>query len=145
MSYLQPIFDGEIEPGVYQLVSRAKAESLFEDMAEAGWRGFYIDGEDVTDKTSFLAAAARAMEFPSYFGHNWDAFEESLNDLEWAPAKGYVLLYDDLAAFADESPDDWQTARDIFETAIESWQKDGIPFYLFLRGTRRHGRDLENF
>lgn len=145
MSYLQPMFDGELAPGIYQLISRAKADSLFGDMTEQGWRGFYIDGDQVTDKASFLQAAATAMEFPGYFGHNWDAFEESLNDLEWAPAKGYVLLYDNLANFADNAEDDWAVAHAIFLAAIERWQAEGVPFYMLIRGTRHHGRELENF
>ncbi|MCB0132039.1 MAG: barstar family protein, partial [Caldilineaceae bacterium] len=104
MSYLQPMFDGELAPGIYQLISRAKADSLFGDMTEQGWRGFYIDGDQVTDKASFLQAAATAMEFPGYFGHNWDAFEEMLVDPSWRSAPGLLLLYDDPVTLARRDP-----------------------------------------
>jgi len=33
-----------------------------------------------------------AFQFPYYFGENWNAVDECLSDLDWLPAKGYVLL-----------------------------------------------------
>ena len=144
MSALQSLVDGGHAPGIYRLTSRAKAETFLAGLAAQGWRGFYLDGARVTDKASFLQAAAEALAFPAYFGHNWDAFEECLNDMAWSPAKGYVLLYDNLARFADNATDDWEIARDIFRSAIAGWRGQGVPFYLLVRGTRHYGRGLEN-
>lgn len=39
-----------------------------------------LDTRQATDKASFLAAAARDLEFPAYFSANWDAFEECVRD-----------------------------------------------------------------
>ena len=35
---------------------------------------------------------AAALEFPYYFGHNWDAFDECINDLDWLGAEPLVVL-----------------------------------------------------
>ncbi len=35
---------------------------------------------------------AAALQFPPYFGENWGAFDECIEDLEWLPATGYLLL-----------------------------------------------------
>jgi RNAse (barnase) inhibitor barstar len=39
-----------------------------------------LDSRGANDKQSFLTAAARCLEFPDYFGHNWDAFADCLGD-----------------------------------------------------------------
>ena len=84
------------------------------------------------------------MHFPAYFGRNWDAFEECVTDLAWAPAPGYVLLYDKMARFANAQPQEWATARSILESSIDNWQKRDVLFYVLLRGTWWHGRDFPN-
>jgi barstar (barnase inhibitor) len=46
-----------------------------------------------------------ALQFPYYFGHNWAALDECLDDLEWLPARRYVLFlteFQDVLATAEE-------------------------------------------
>lgn len=42
----------------------------------------HLDGTKITSKESFLKEIAEVLEFPSYFGHNWDALEDCLRDLK---------------------------------------------------------------
>jgi len=35
---------------------------------------------------------AAALQFPSYFGYNWAAWDEMVRDLEWLPAPVYALF-----------------------------------------------------
>jgi hypothetical protein len=134
MHSLNSIFSGSVPPGVYHLNSRARPAAIFSRAAAHGWLGFFLDGSHITDKASFLQACAEAMHFPPYFGQNWDAFEDSLTDLAWAPAAGYLLLYDHVSRFAATHPGEWQTALDILFDAVPYWQSNGIPFYVLLRG-----------
>lgn len=39
-----------------------------------------IDGASIESKADFLTAVAEALDFPDYFGHNWDALDECLRD-----------------------------------------------------------------
>jgi len=123
-----------LPPGIYDLNSRARASTIVQAVERHGWRGFYLDGRQIGDKAAFLATSAQAMRFPSYFGHNWDALEECLNDLSWAPAWGYVLLYDNVARFASAHPAEWATARAILSDAVAHWRALGTPMYVLLRG-----------
>ena len=131
---INPILAEAVPPGIYTLSSRARASTIVQAVERRGWRCFYLDGRQIEDKAAFLAVSAQAMRFPSYFGHNWDALEECLTDLAWAPAPGYVLLYDDVARFATTHPAEWATARAILADAITHWRALGIPMYVLLRG-----------
>ena len=88
---------------------------------------FYLDGSDIHDKKSFLSKAAEVMQFPNYFGHNWDAFDECITDLEWFPAKRYVLIHNNPNLFAEANPLDWQIAYDTLQSAVEYWQSTNTP------------------
>ena len=131
---LNAILAQAVAPGVHHLRSRARPSTIAQAVERRGWQCFYLDGRQIADKATFLAASAAAMRFPSYFGRNWDAFEECVNDLAWAPAPGYLLLYDGVAHFAAAHPAEWATARDILAGAVAGWQARGTPMYVLLRG-----------
>ncbi|MCW5883218.1 MAG: barstar family protein [Anaerolineae bacterium] len=134
MTSLKAALGGVRPPGLYRLTSRSAPATVRRTTESLGWRFFDLDGVAITDKAAFLDAAAQAMAFPSYFGRNWDAFEDMVNDLAWAAAPGYVLLYDHAAPFAQRAPQDFLTALDILRTAAARWQADGTPFYVLVRG-----------
>ena len=64
---------------------------------------------------------ARALDFPDYFGHNLDALEECLADLEWLPAKGYTLLITDAAKVLPDDEEEYETFLEILRDAGEAW------------------------
>lgn len=100
-----------------------------------GWRHFAIDLRGVSNKIQFLGKCALVMSFPTYAGRNWDAFEECVNDLSWAPAPGYLLLLDRARRFATNDPESWHTALDILRDASAQWQSRGVTFSVWVRGT----------
>jgi len=51
----------------------------------------WIRGKRCRTKDQLLQEWAAALQFPWYFGHNWDAFDECICDLGWLPADGYIL------------------------------------------------------
>lgn len=123
--------------GVLRWLAPLNAHELSRQAQSSGWRSFYLDGRSARNKRSFLQTAADAMSFPSYFGHNWDAFEECINDLAWTPAPGYVLLYDHVWWLACAHQEDWQIARSILQTTCQQWATRNTPFIVLLRHT--HG------
>jgi hypothetical protein len=131
---VEALFSGAVAPGVYRTGLRTAASTLTRAAERHGWQAFHLDGRELTTKTQFIETSARALRFPSYFGHNWDAFEESLNDLSWAPAQGYLLVFDSAGHFAEAEPDAFAVALEILRESVRRWHELGIPLVVLLRG-----------
>ena len=101
--------------------------TMVKGLVDQGIQVFYLDGSNINDKKSFLNKTAEVMQFPNYFGHNWDAFDECITDLEWLPAKRYVVIYNKPNLFAEANPLDWQIAYDTLQSAVEYWQSTSTP------------------
>jgi RNAse (barnase) inhibitor barstar len=99
--------------------SEQRPESLVH--VPAGFALKVVRGTKCRTANSLFAEFARALEFPDYFGHNWDALEECLADLEWLPAKGYVLLLTDADRVLPEADDEWATLLEVLSDAGEAW------------------------
>ena len=80
-----------------------------------------IKGRHCKTPATLFAEFARALEFPDYFGHNWDALEECLTDLEWLSAKGYILLFTDAAHVLSNDETEYETFLEILRDAGEAW------------------------
>lgn len=134
---VEALFSGVTEPGVYRTDLRTSATTLARAAERHGWQAFHLDGRELTTKAQFLDASARELRFPSYFGRNWDAFEESLNDMSWAPARGYLLVFDGAGQFARTQPDDFAVALGILRESVKRWHELGTPLVVLLRGAGR--------
>ncbi len=91
--------------------------------APAGFLMRTIEGKKCRTSSSLLGEFARALSFPEYFGHNWDALEECLADLEWLPAKGYILLITDAHAVLPDDEEEYETLLEVLSDAGEAWSK----------------------
>ncbi|MFC5185933.1 barstar family protein [Actinomadura harenae] len=135
---LDELLTGRLKPGVYQwraAPGRAASHDLgwMERAAEQGWRPFHLDGRRARDKDAFLRLCAEAFDLPDYFGNNWDALEDCLTDLSWAPAEqGYVVLYESWAELADADQASFRTALDVFAEAVASWRDTPTPMTVML-------------
>jgi Barstar (barnase inhibitor) len=96
-----------------------RADSLVH--APDGYKLIIIKGVKCQTPAGLLTECARALDFPDYFGHNWDALEECLADLEWLPAKGYILLLTDAAQVLPDDEDEYETFLEILSDAGEAW------------------------
>ncbi len=73
-----------------------------------------------TDKALFTEIAD-AFHFPDYFGHNWDALDECLADLDWIPSDNYVL-------FVDNALEPWSEVPILMGDFVDIWQTAALPF-----------------
>ncbi len=128
--------------GVYFLEGYPTSEELEELARSESLAFFLIPGEDVTDKDQFLGRCAEALYFPDYFGKNWDALDDCLTDMSWHEAGGYLILFRNCDAFAVESPEDFETALQVFNDSAEFWREQGKLFLVLVQGEAAETWDL---
>ena len=123
--------------GIYRLedsllTGEFTVTDLAQAVAAAGRHALVVDGGEVSDKASFIAAVGHAGAFPGWSGQNWDALQDSLSDLSWSRAGGYVVLFSDPARFARASPQDWSVAADVFSSVAGWWSDRDVGFHVLL-------------
>ena len=91
-----------------------------------------IDLAGAADKDALMERIARALEFPSWFGGNWDALEDCLTDLSWSKAGGHVLL---LEGAAELPADERGILVDILAAAAAWWVDRKRPFFAVFLGS----------
>jgi hypothetical protein len=112
--------------GVYRATRAADVER-----AAKGLRIARIELGAARDKAGLLTEVARALEFPDWFGGNWDALEDCLTDLSWHKARGHLLLIEAAHALP---PDDLGVFRDVLESAAAYWAERTRPFFAVFVG-----------
>ena len=95
-----------------------------------------IKGRQCKTPASLFAEFAQAMKFPDYFGHNWDALEESLVELDWAGSSGVVIYYDHIDGLLAANGDQFETLVEICRDAVASWKEDETAFVVIFSGTK---------
>jgi RNAse (barnase) inhibitor barstar len=112
----------------------ATAEAIARAAAANGFVLWRVDLADVRDKGGLLTALAGAIDFPDWFGRNWDALQDCLGDLSWRPAPGYVVVLEHCDGFSERAPQEFKTALEVFNTAADSWREQDIPFWVLIGG-----------
>lgn len=94
--------------------------------------GFAVADVEVGDagKPEVLARFADALQFPAWFGHNWDALLDCLADLAWLDAPGYVVTVRGLAALHARTPEAADALREILEEAVVRHAAAGRPLWV---------------
>ncbi len=122
--------------GVWFLSSHLEMRQVQAIAKRAGFACFHIEGKNIQRKEQLLNHVATALHFPKSFGHNWDALEECLTDLEWVDADGYLLYYDHIDGLLDTHPDQFETLVEILRDAVASWKEDGSAMIVLLSGAK---------
>lgn len=104
---------------------RAELESCRQDRLFA----VAVNASGIHTKESLLSSIASSMKFPSNFGMNWDALNDSLRDLSWLDPKGVLLVLEDSKSLWCEAA----LSSGLIESWLfcaEAWARSEIPFHL---------------
>jgi RNAse (barnase) inhibitor barstar len=122
--------------GVWFLPGHADVKAVQGCAKRNDFAFFHIEGKNIARKEQLLNHVATALRFPDEFGHNWDALEECLTDLEWVDADGYLIYYDHIDGLLAAHPDQFETLVEILRDAVASWKSDGSAMIVLLSGAK---------
>jgi hypothetical protein len=123
--------------------TRDQAQELVWQLQSAGAVARVLRGSKMTTLDGFFGEIGAALQFPAYFGENWDALNECLTDMLWLRGPAYVLVVTDAnLLFRDDKRDSLPTLLKIADFAGESWAAaadeaepwghGSVPFHLVL-------------
>lgn len=107
-------------------------EPLVMAAEQNGFNVFRIDLAAANNKHALLELIGKAMAFPEWFGHNWDALLDCLADLGWRPAEGHLVILEHCDRIHGMAEGDFVQALQIFAAAANEWRDQGIPFWCFV-------------
>ncbi len=125
---LLALTSGRVAPGIWR-VGTIPTDAV-EQANDVGWQPLELDLSQPLDKQSLLTRLADAASFPDYFGHNWDAASDCLQDLEWLPAPGYLLSIHGAEQFRHRHHDLDAVLVDVLLETIDYWTAEGVPFHV---------------
>lgn len=125
---LRDLLADPTQAGAY-FVDARDTEALAQAGAALEFAVARIDLDGCSDKTELLRRVAAALNFPDWFGHNWDALADALEDLSWLPAAGYVLLLKHAQDWQSQAGDDAATLLDILNESSALWAEQRKPFW----------------
>ena len=89
----------------------------------------YLRGKRCKTEQDFLIEVSASFQFPDYYGENWSAFDECIQDLEWIKFSKIFILFDDFSqSFRDQEKIQQVLQDRIIEywtRAIEYWESEG--------------------
>lgn len=114
------IFKSSSPPYVIKL-SGDLADSLCAEAERMSWRFWKVNLANCGAVSEIYAAFSRVMDFPIPTGRNWNALNDMLADLEWAPAAGHLILLSGLNELRRAHPAEHEELIDVLTAVGEHW------------------------
>jgi hypothetical protein len=95
-----------------------------------------IRGKRCGDEKSLHQEWAAALQFPYYYGRNWSAFDECINDLSWLEGKRYLFCITNIDHVLNGDLPNLETFFYLLKTTVMTW-RDSIPEDADFRWTKK--------
>lgn len=139
MSGLAGLIAGHQEPDIYRWHGAFDVADVQHTVEHAGYGFAYVDGWLGGTKSEFLAAVGTALDFPDYYGQNFDALADCLHDVGAGQA-GVVLLWDGWSTLARADVKAFNIALSVLGSRVNADR--GVPFSVLLRGEGPYVADI---
>ncbi len=91
--------DDQQRDGVYQWPGRTVPASELQRARDGGWTVGVVQLGQAASAKAMFKAFQRDLDFPDWFGHNWDALVDALSD--WADDSPRLLVLEDVHGDSD--------------------------------------------
>jgi len=116
--------------GLYTLP--AEHFSTLSDSIPAGFVFREVRLDTCTDAAAVLLRLGETLDFPEWYGANFDALNDCLTDPDWQPAPGHILAIGGLATLRHDDPEGFATLIEVLLAAAEERRHAGQPFWLLI-------------
>lgn len=109
---------------------------------DGGYTPLFVDAKLMKNKFSVFKEFAQKLNFPSYFGNNWDALTDCLGDLSWMNYQNKITLFiiNPKDLLLDAPASDFSTFLDVLLEVAKIWQSS-----LYLDGRHLDGEEYRFF
>lgn len=95
-------------------------------------RYFEVDLSHAEDRATLFAALASGLQLPDFFGRNFDALADVLEDREWIGGAGCVIRLAHASHYRKTHPTEWRTLEDVLSEACTFWRDRHLPFWVLV-------------
>jgi hypothetical protein len=119
--------------------------TIMQDVSsELGFALFSMDAQHLHSVPALMDAFAAAMNFPAYFGRNWNAVLDLTRDLSWNQAEGYAIVLLNADPLLHLESHAFSSLIRVIEATVSDWRDErgecsertgAIPFHVLFSGT----------
>lgn len=113
-----------------------------------------VRGRKMITQQALFDEFAAAYQFPFYFGENWNAFHDCINDLAWLPAARHLTVIMGAEAVLSASRERFRALVETLDRAGREWSESSAatrpwapqprPFHVILQAESGDGSELRN-
>jgi RNAse (barnase) inhibitor barstar len=92
------------------------------------WNILRVRGTKSVDDAGFFDEVAAALQFPYYFGENWNAMWDCITDLNWLTGLSYLAVFDSAEYLLSESDRGFQVLLKVLTDAHTLWHGETADF-----------------
>ena len=94
----------------------ARVESVLGALRAQGLDPVWVDRAPVFDKTTLLHALYQSLQFPGWFGFNWDALADTLGEIAAENTAPCILVFADFPLLESSDPESAAIFLDILSS-----------------------------
>ena len=110
--------------------STTQYEKIKTEYVRSNYNVVEVGGATLGRKEELLDTFAKVLQFPSYFGRNWDALRDMLTDLSWLESRETAVLVKQYEPLQHDPA--YRTLLDVLNEAAGYWKEHNLPFDVVL-------------